>query len=591
MKEFLKTFYEILAGKRRRAAFCAALIALAGLCEGLALLTLIPILEHNLGRPDDGKAGVVDRISQFLGVDGQELFLLGLGAFVVLGVATAGLTFLSENSRLRLRARMEEDYRKRMSDALISMEWAHFISMKIGDISKSLVMEGFQIATGAYMFVLAVGTAFVALLFFCSAMIVSMKMTLYTMLFGVAGIGVYRCIARRGNKHSDRLSDLLSNIGEQIDTIFDSLKFFRATGRSGLARSEAFRIFHIYSTSFHLSQMYGEFIRFVLESGAVLFIAAFLLLMLMVQQESAAVALVFLAIFYRLTPRLITVQKNIYQARTTLPYYWTWKERLNAALAHPMQHFGDTRPSLDNALELERVSFTYPTANEPALSDISLRLAKGRCMAVVGPSGSGKSSLIDLVLGLLPPNAGEIRLDDVPLNALDIEAWRNRIGLVLQESPIFHATVLENIAWGAPEPDRERARHVADMANCLDFINDLPQGLDTVVGEKGGRLSGGQRQRLALARALYRHPWLLILDEATSALDSSAEAEVQRALETVKGSCAILMVAHRLKTVQMADTIVVLDKGRVTEMGSWDELANKENGVFRSMARMQGVQL
>lgn len=589
MKEFLKIFYEILAGYRRFAALCIGLIALAGLCEGLALLTLIPILEHNLGHGDD--QGLVATISHSLGLQGRPLFLTGLVAFAVLGVATAALTFAAENARLRLRAALEEHYRKEMSDALISMEWAHFISMKLGDISKSLMMEGFQIAAGTHMFILAMGTACVAFIFLAAALAVSAQMTLYTLGFGVVGVVIYRLISRFGNKHSDRLSGMLSNIGEQIDTIFDSLKFFRATGRAGLARSEAFSIFHTYSKTFHLSQMYGEFIRFLLESGAVLFISAFLLLMLLVQGQSAATALVFLAIFYRLTPRLITVQKNLYQARTTLSFYWSWKKRYEEARARPMQPFGESAPSFDTGLAFENVTFTYPTASEPALTQIDLRLDRGACLAVVGPSGSGKSSLIDLALGLLPPDSGRIRLDGKPLLELDIEAWRARIGLVLQESPIFHASVLQNIAWESSEPDREKALRAAGMAHCLEFIEQLPQGIDTVVGEKGGRLSGGQRQRLALARALYREPWLLVLDEATSALDSSAEAEVQKALEQIKGSCAILMVAHRLKTVQMADQIVVLYQGRVAEQGSWRELAAKPEGMLRSMAELQGVQL
>ena len=161
---------------------------------------------------------------------------------------------------------------------------------------------------------------------------------------------------------------------------------------------------------------------------------------------------------------------------------------------------------------------------------------------------------------------------------------------MLQDSPIFHATVLENIAWGADTPDRDKALQAARMAHCLEFIEPLPQGLDSVVGEKGGRLSGGQRQRLALARALYRDPWLLVLDEATSALDGAAEVEVQKALEQIKGSCAMLMVAHRLTTVQMADRILVLDKGRIAEQGSWDELLRRPQGLLRTMARVQGLQ-
>ena len=178
----------------------------------------------------------------------------------------------------------------------------------------------------------------------------------------------------------------------------------------------------------------------------------------------------------------------------------------------------------------------------------------GSCIAVVGPSGCGKSTVADLLLGLLAPTSGRVTVDGAALADLDIEQWRKRIGLVLQDRPVFHASVLENIAWGE-EVDRARAEDAAKKANAWAFISALPNGLDEIVGEKGSRLSGGQRQRIALARALYRRPWLLLLDEATSALDGESEASVINTLQNIKGLCTIVIFAHQLRTVSMADTV------------------------------------
>ena len=196
---------------------------------------------------------------------------------------------------------------------------------------------------------------------------------------------------------------------------------------------------------------------------------------------------------------------------------------------------------------------------------------------------------MDLLSGLFHPTAGSIRLDGTPLEELDIEQWQSHIGIVMQDTPIFHESIARNICWESDQEDPERLLEVAKMAHAYEFIEKLPQGMDTEVGERGAKLSGGQRQRIAIARALYKRPWLLILDEATSALDGASEASVQEALEEIKGNCAIFMVAHRLGTVRMADKILVLDQGRIIEQGGWDELLSRPDSIFSQMARLQGL--
>ena len=181
-----------------------------------------------------------------------------------------------------------------------------------------------------------------------------------------------------------------------------------------------------------------------------------------------------------------------------------------------------------------------------------------------------------------------MRLDGIALADVDLKQWREHIGLVMQDSPVFYGTVLENVAWTDPRPDPERAQRAVEMANLVDVVERLPDGINTHLGQRGGRFSGGQRQRLALARALYRDPWLLILDEATSALDSESEQVIQAALASLRGSCSMLVVAHRLKTVQIADDILVMASGHVVEAGTWDELSARD-GHFRRMLEAQAT--
>ena len=211
---------------------------------------------------------------------------------------------------------------------------------------------------------------------------------------------------------------------------------------------------------------------------------------------------------------------------------------------------------------------------------------KGRIVAIVGPSGAGTTTLLELVARFHDPVAGEISLDGVPLGRLSLRALRGMIGLVSQETVVLNDSVHANIAYGKPTATREEVRNAARAANALEFVDRLPQGFDTLLGERGTRLSGGQRQRIAIARALLRDPPLLILDEATSALDTESERLVQEAIDRLMADRTVLVVAHRLATVQHADEILVLDGGRIVERGSHGALL-AQGGLYRRLYDLQ----
>jgi ATP-binding cassette, subfamily B, bacterial MsbA len=245
-----------------------------------------------------------------------------------------------------------------------------------------------------------------------------------------------------------------------------------------------------------------------------------------------------------------------------------------------------TMTGFKRSLEFRSVCFSYGEA--PVLTNVSFRLERGQRLGLAGESGSGKSSLINLVFRFYDPTSGQIQIDGIPLTDLRIADLRSNLALVSQDILLFNATVAENIGYGKIGSTREEIIAAAKEAHAHNFIEALPQGYDTPLGERGQRLSGGQRQRIAIARAFVRNAPILVLDEATASLDSQSEAEVQKAIDRLAENRTVICVAHRLSTLRSMDQIIVLDKGRIVEQGGFEQLLIK-GGVFTAMAARQSI--
>ncbi|MEV8271703.1 ABC transporter ATP-binding protein [Microbacterium sp. NPDC077184] len=246
-------------------------------------------------------------------------------------------------------------------------------------------------------------------------------------------------------------------------------------------------------------------------------------------------------------------------------------------------------PEVTGRLDLERVSHRYPDADRDAVHDVSLSIAAGETVAFVGSSGSGKSTMLNLVLGFVRPTSGRILLDGADMQELDLRTARRHVSVVPQESVLFEGTIRENIAYGRDDVEDDRIRAALVDANAAEFVDRLPEGWHTVVGERGARLSGGQRQRLAIARALVRDPRILLLDEATSALDPESEGLVKSALTRLMRGRTTLVVAHRLSTIRQADRIIVLEHGEIVEEGAHDDLLERAGRYAHLHATQAGI--
>ncbi len=244
--------------------------------------------------------------------------------------------------------------------------------------------------------------------------------------------------------------------------------------------------------------------------------------------------------------------------------------------------------SFDKSIEIKNLSFDYDKENK-VLDNVSMQIHKGSMVGIVGPSGSGKSSLIDLILGFYHQNEGRITVDDNELQNLDLDKWRNLIGYIPQQPFLFNTSLKDNMLWANPNASDDDVHEAFELANATDFIENLEDGYNTVVGERGARLSGGQAQRICLARAIVKHPQILVLDEATSSLDSNSEMLIQESIEQLSGKVTIISIAHRLATIKKADVIYNLVNGIIVESGNFETLMSNPDGNFYKTAQQQGI--
>jgi ABC-type multidrug transport system fused ATPase/permease subunit len=240
---------------------------------------------------------------------------------------------------------------------------------------------------------------------------------------------------------------------------------------------------------------------------------------------------------------------------------------------------------IKDSIKLKDIHFTYPNIEEPTLSGVNISVPAGKVIGLVGPSGSGKSTLIDIMLGLIEPSKGELSVDKTLINMENKRSWQNNLGFVAQRIFLSDSTIKENIAFGLSleQIDNERVSRATAMAQLDDLIESLPEGIDTIVGERGVQLSGGQCQRIGIARALYHDAEVLIMDEATSSLDGLSEKLIMKAIHDLSGQKTIILIAHRLNTVKSCDIIYLLSEGKILDEGSYNDLVNR-NEIFRNMS-------
>jgi subfamily B ATP-binding cassette protein MsbA len=330
------------------------------------------------------------------------------------------------------------------------------------------------------------------------------------------------------------------------------------------------------------------------EPISVVLIMLIVMVQLLVLDQPLSPIMVSILLFYRGLNTILSMQNIWLKALGQIGSLELVRDEFAAQAGHREPDAEREVPPLAQGIRLLNVSFGYDPELGDVLRDISLEIPVRTSVALVGESGAGKSTLADLLTLMLRPGSGQVLIDGIPGEEIQLASWRRQIGYVCQDTVVFDDTIANNICMWAGDAARdpellERVRAAARQAHIAHFIETLPEGYHTVVGDRGVRLSGGQRQRLFIARELFRRPSLLILDEATSALDSDSERAIQQSIDELKGELTVVIIAHRLSTIRNVDRVYVFDRGRLVEEGSYEDLRDAADSRFGKLAAMQAL--
>jgi ATP-binding cassette subfamily B protein/subfamily B ATP-binding cassette protein MsbA len=514
------------------------------------------------------------------------LFLSLLGVAVLLQILQSFMSFLIQLSTGYFAARCKTLVTAQIHTQVLSLSFPCASNYKVGDLTDyasqgpmAIRIQIDQISTLLVSLILCV-------MYFLVLMRISPLLLLAVLFIGSTITLLQKNLLPRIRSGAQAVTSSELSINTRITEDFQGLRLLHATGQLDVADQRVRSVMgelesRLRAQSRRLSVV-GP-ISSVLPILAIALMAAVSVLLLDGNGRTVLPSLVtFVLALQKLNGRINIMNTNLNLIADNSGRL----QRLNRILSTKDKQFrrinGIPFVELKDSIVFDNVSLRYSQELPPALSEISFKLPKGQFLALVGASGAGKSSIADLLTGLYSPTLGRILIDGKPLEKIDLASWQQRLGVVSQDTFLFNATIADNIAFGTPGATQAQIESACRSAQASGFIENLAQGYDTLVGERGYRLSGGQRQRLSLARAILRNPDLLILDEATSALDSESERLVQQAIERFERNHSVLVIAHRLSTIVRADQIIVLDSGRIIERGTHKSLF-AAGGTYRNM--------
>lgn len=547
----------------RRSAYVLVALLAAGIAEGLSLTALLPLLSIAIGGTGDSDIGriIVDTL-QGIGVEPTIGVML---LIIVGGMLIKSLILLLANRQVGYTvAHVATTLRLEFIKALLASRWQYYLRQPIGSLANSVATEAYRAANGFEHSANVLALAMQVLVYSIVALFISWQATLTSLLIGMILLLALHRLVRATRRAGSKQTHLIRHLLTYLSDILSSVKSLKAMARDNVADAILRDQTQQLEKATRREVMSREALLALQEPILAALTASGLYLALVMWELSLPEVMVMAFLLTRILGLLNKTQRRYQQLTAQESAYWAMRAATEEAQAAAERTTGTLQPTLQQGISLKHISFDYGAKS--IFRDLNIEISVKSFTTITGTSGVGKSTLLDLLCGLAEPKSGQILIDGVSLHEINLRQWRYMIGYVSQETILLHDTILSNILVGAPDLAYADAERALRQAGAWDFVNALPEGLQTVVGERGGLLSGGQRQRIAIARALAHQPLFLLLDEPTSALDPDSERIICETLQRLAQNFTIIAVSHQPAVVNAANIVYALSKGKAERL-------------------------
>lgn len=587
--------YRHFIGRRLYLVF--ALTAAAAITEGFGITLILPLIEAadaGAGGMDNGSyaVSILYSILAFLGISGS---VVGILLFIgIIFIGKGAIKFIEGGYSSFLRAQLMREIKSKMFNAYREMDYyyyahnntGHFINVINGQVNNFL--RTFDTFT-RFLKMIIISISYLSIAFLLA----------WNFAFMALGVGILLLFLFKSlNKYVQKLSRLTASeesiLSKFLVQTIQSFKYLASTNQMQHLKGGVMASISKLSKYMFKQGAASAFTEAIREPVSVIFLLFVIIIQVMVFNSPIEPIVVALLLFHRGMQHMIGIQDDWQRTMEKIGSLEMVVDEFEKLAIHKEKSGDVELGKFAKEIKFENVYFKYEDKDDHVLKNVNLTIPVNNTIAFVGESGAGKSTLIDMLTLLLRPQKGEIYIDGINSADVNLDTWRSQIGYVSQETVVFDDTMANNIClWkGDYKNDpkvRERVHEAAKRAYAHEFISELSDEYETIVGDRGVRLSGGQRQRLFIARELYKDPNLLILDEATSSLDTESEQFIQKSTDALKGSMTVVIIAHRLSTIKNSDLIYVIEKGKIIESGSYDDLTLNRKTRFSEMVQIQSL--
>lgn len=535
----------------------------SGIAESASLVTLLPLLQMLMEGDSSRGSHAFELVNTVLGSIGVKPTLGTMLSVIVSGILVKSLLVFLVNVQIGFTvAYVTTELRLSLVKSVMTARWNYFIRQPVGEFANAITSEVTRVSSAFQHSALLVASLVQACFYLATALVVSWFVSLAASVLGVFALIAFRGLVSMSRTSGERQTGLLKSLNQRLVDALNGIKPIKAMGLQNHFSSMLETEVRDLNVALQKQTVAASGMQSLQEPFAVVAIAIGIYLAVGHWEQSISSLLVTAFLFHRLIGKLFVSQLCYQEISTQESAFTSLKSRIDEANRHAEPNLGKHPSFFVNGVYLDQVSFAYSNERK-ILNNVSLAIPTGKISVIVGPSGIGKTTIIDLIIGLHQPSSGFVKLDAIPISDIRQDEWRRRIGYVPQETILFHDSLYNNLTLGASDISLEDLNEALAMAEATEFVAQLPNGLATIVGERGSVFSGGQRQRIALARALARKPALLILDEATTALDAKTESYICLILERLKGRLTILAISHQTAIMDIADVIYEINAAGV----------------------------